>query len=66
MWLAVQYWEVYYNEFDERERRPERKDQNKNKRVTFSDVKEVREIQTENQIYSRMEEINKNTKIKKL
>ena len=64
MWLAVQYWEVYYNEFDERP--PERKDQNKNKRVTFSDVKEVREIQTENQIYSRMEEINKNTKIKKL
>ena len=64
MWLAVQYWEVYYNEFDER--RPERKDENKNKRVTFNDVKEVREIQTENQIYFRMEEINKNNKRKNL
>ena len=66
MWLAVQYWEVYYNEFDQRRERPERKDPNKNKRVRFNDVKEVREIQTENQIYFRMEEINKNHKIKKL
>ena len=64
MWLAVQYWELYYNEYDER--RPERKDQNKNKRVTFNEVEEVREIQAENQVYFRMEEINKNPKIKKL
>ena len=65
MWLAVQYWEVYYNELDERRERPERKHQNKNKRVTFNEVKEVREIQTENQLYFRME-IKKNPKIKKL
>ena len=65
MWLAVQYWEVYYNDY---EVRPERKhqNQNKNKRVTFNDVEEVREIQTENQIYFRMGEINKNSKLKKL
>lgn len=65
MWLAVQYWEVYYNEFEGTER-SERKHQNKNKRVRFNDVKEVREIQAENQIYVRMEEIDKNPKIKKL
>ena len=64
MWLAVQYWEAYYDDFDER--RPARKDQNKNKRVTFNDVMEVREIPRENQIYLRMEEINKNPKTKKL
>ena len=64
MWLAVQYWEAYYEEFDER--RPERQDQNKNKRVTFNDVMEVREIPRENQMYIRIDEMNKNPKIKKL
>ena len=64
MWLAVQYWQLYYNnEYDES--RPEKKDQNKNKRVTFNDVKEIREIHTENQMYFKEDEINKTPKIKK-
>lgn len=43
MWLAVQYWEVFYNDYDERP--PGKSDRNKNKRVTFNEVKEVREIE---------------------
>ena len=62
MWLAVQYWEVYYNEFSERNRRKE--DQDSSKRVTFNDVRDVREIETEHQLYLVMEKIQEIDKSK--
>ena len=63
MWLAVQYWQVYYDECEERSGGKEG-EQDKSKRVTFNDVEEVREIQTEHQIYLMMENITRNQKIK--
>ena len=62
MWLAVQYWEVYYNEYSERNRRKE--DQDNSKRVTFNDVRDVWEIPTENQLYLVMEKIQEIDKSK--
>ena len=51
MWLAVQHWEMYYD-FESFEY----EDKDINRKVSFNDEDEVREIQTEYQMYN-MEEI---------
>ena len=67
MWLAVQYWQVYYNDYDGMDREQEgEKAENKKKRVRFNEVKDVVEIQTEHQIYLMMEQIRRNQILKKL
>ena len=67
MWLAVQYWQVYYNDYEERNRdREEDKGENKKKRVSFNEVNDVVEIQTEHQIYLMMEQIRRNQILEKL
>ena len=47
MWLAVQYWEMFYSDADTG---------HKDTRVTFNEVDEVRVVQTENQLYLETQE----------
>ena len=52
MWLAVQYWEKYYNNEDYIYESQELENEDKEiKKVTFSDQNDVQEIETENQFY---------------
>ena len=52
MWLAVQYWEMFYNDNSEDEQNDEDENQDNAKKVTFSDQDDVKEVMTENQYYS--------------
>ena len=52
MWLAVQYWEMFYNDSSEDEHNDDGEGQVNVKKVTFSDQNDVKEVVTENQYYS--------------
>ena len=52
MWLAVQYWEMFYNDSSEDEHNDDEEGQDNVKKVTFSDQNDVKEVVTENQYYS--------------
>ena len=53
MWLSEQYWEMFYSDYDASGDKYENKNDgdNNNKKVTFNDEDEVKEIVTENQFY---------------